>query len=70
MYPHCMSRSAWAHSDAIIWEKGLGEGQWTLRWEPLGGTSLRRREREFLLTGRGDFGTADEPGSTEIQARS
>ena len=51
MYPHCMSRSAWAHSDAVIWEKGLGEGQWTLRWEPLGGTSFWRRERELLLTG-------------------
>ena len=38
------------HTVTVIWEKGLGEGQWTLRWEPLGGTSLRRREREFLLT--------------------
>ena len=44
-----MSRSAWAHSDAIIWEKGLGEGQWTLRWEPLGVDLMSRRERELLL---------------------
>ena len=43
MHPHCMSRSAWAHSDAVIWEKGLGEGQWTLRWEPLGSVEAGAR---------------------------
>ena len=32
-------------------------------------TPTRRRERELLLTGCGDFGAADESGSTEIQAR-
>ena len=46
MYPHCMSRSAWAHSDAVIWEKGLGEGQWTLRWEtPWGGPHVEAGAR-------------------------